>query len=802
MADPLARLQSALAGRYTIERELGRGGMATVYLAHDLKHDRHVALKVLRPELAATLGPDRFLREIQIAARLAHPHILALHDSGTAAGLLYYVMPYVEGESLRARLLREGQLPLGGVVQIAREVADALSYAHEHGVIHRDVKPENILLTPTHAVVADFGIARAVSAAATDRLTGSGFAVGTPGYMSPEQAANEPCDARADVYALGCVVYEMLAGAPPFAAASDARAHGPIPPLRAVRASLPPAVERVVERALAGAPDERFATAAQFASALGAAARRSLGVRLTATRRRLLATTGLAAALAVGVALGVRLASRPHGSVTRARRAGLVAATTSPAAVNAMLDGQERFWDGDLDGAAAAYRRALAADPDLALAYHRLGVVETWQWDYPAARRTIEAGLARGDRLAPRWRLLLQAERHYVMRSADSAIAAFQLIVVDNPQLPDGWYGLGEALFHFGGAAGANPLDARRVFERLTALDATFAPVYHHLVELALLQGDRKGARGFLAHMRSDDPERPAAAAAVALSSGDPQLRAATLGSLRDADRLTLKLLVAHFAHGALDLPLVDTLAGLLSAPGRTPDDRLTGAQYRLAALAGQGRWREAAASWDSLGKDEAFDRWMVLASLAGHSASPRVAPMLAWARAQLAGGRVPDFRRPLWENAEQGFQALAHDAALHGDSASVGDLLRRLEGAALEDDPSDPIAPALRAALQARLALLARDTARAVQLLDGAVSRSGEPFGMFYPLAAMAPERWLLVQLALARGDRAATTRWLASFAHTWSLGDAFYATRVVCLQDRLAAGGAFVPSHQECPD
>ena len=204
---------AALADRYRVERELGRGGMATVYLARDLRHDRPVALKVLRPELAASLGPERFLREISIAARLQHPHILPVHDSGEAAGRLWYTMPYVEGESLRQRILREGQLPLDQAVRIALQVLSALGYAHAHGVIHRDIKPENILLEGDEAVVADFGVARAITAAGDDRLTETGFALGTPAYMSPEQAgASRDLDGRSDLYALGCVVYEMLAG--------------------------------------------------------------------------------------------------------------------------------------------------------------------------------------------------------------------------------------------------------------------------------------------------------------------------------------------------------------------------------------------------------------------------------------------------------------------------------------------------------------------------------------------------------------------------------------------------------------
>jgi eukaryotic-like serine/threonine-protein kinase len=213
----LERVQTSLADRYRIEREIGVGGMATVYLAEDLKHHRRVAIKVLNPDLAASLGAERFLREIETTANLRHPHILPLYDSGEAGTLLFYVMPLVEGESLRDRLAREKQLPVVDALRIAHEVADALSYAHARGVIHRDIKPENILIEGGHAVVADFGIARAVRDAGASSLTGTGSSIGTPAYMSPEQAAGEQnVDGRSDQYALACVVFEMLAGQPPF----------------------------------------------------------------------------------------------------------------------------------------------------------------------------------------------------------------------------------------------------------------------------------------------------------------------------------------------------------------------------------------------------------------------------------------------------------------------------------------------------------------------------------------------------------------------------------------------------------
>jgi serine/threonine-protein kinase len=266
------RLQADLAHRYIIERELGRGGMATVYLAHDLKHGRHVALKVLRPELAAALGPERFLREIQLTARLQHPHVLPLFDSGEAVGQLWYVMPYVEGESLRQRLMREKQLPVDDALRIARDVGSALDYAHDHGTVHRDVKPENILLERGEAVVADFGIAHAVSAAGGGRLTETGLVLGTPAYMSPEQAMGDEVDARSDVYSLGCVLYEMLTGEPPYTGLSPqaiiAKRFGePVPHVRTLRENVPAAVEAAVTKAMAKLALDRFVTARAFVDA-------------------------------------------------------------------------------------------------------------------------------------------------------------------------------------------------------------------------------------------------------------------------------------------------------------------------------------------------------------------------------------------------------------------------------------------------------------------------------------------------------------------------------------------------------
>jgi serine/threonine-protein kinase len=275
-SEGIAALGAAVAGRYNIEREIGRGGMATVYLADDVRHGRQVALKVLDPELARAVGPDRFLREIGIAARLSHPHIMPLFDSGNAAGHLFYVMPFVRGESLRQRLDREGRLPVDDALKIVRDVAEALDHAHARGVVHRDIKPENILLSEGQAIVADFGIALAADAAAS-RLTGTGLVVGTPAYMSPEQLFGEGTDARSDQYSLACVVYEMLAGEAPHAAATPRaivakRLVDSAPSMRRVRSIVPVSIDDAVKRALAKDPASRFASVGQFASALTAPA--------------------------------------------------------------------------------------------------------------------------------------------------------------------------------------------------------------------------------------------------------------------------------------------------------------------------------------------------------------------------------------------------------------------------------------------------------------------------------------------------------------------------------------------------
>jgi eukaryotic-like serine/threonine-protein kinase len=331
MLDRQEQLQASLGAAYRLERELGHGGMATVYVAHDLRHDRPVALKVLRSELSASLGVERFQREIRLAGGLQHPNILTVLDSGGNEGVLWYTMPLVEGESLRARLQREHQLPLDEAVRLTCEVADALDCAHRHGVLHRDIKPENILLSGSsphdrrtmgdHALVADFGVARSIEGAAGATLTDTGLILGTPAYMSPEQASGERgLDVRTDVYALGCVLYEMLAGEPPFTgptaqAIAAKRLTSPVPTVRLVRDTVPAGVEAVLMRALARVPADRFATAAEFAEAL----RRGLAEPASRRPANQLLRTGVLIAGVVLLLAGIAwLATRHRGATTSA----------------------------------------------------------------------------------------------------------------------------------------------------------------------------------------------------------------------------------------------------------------------------------------------------------------------------------------------------------------------------------------------------------------------------------------------------------------------------------------------------
>jgi len=316
---PIAeRLRAALSRRYAVHHEIGRGGMAIVVLARDMQHERDVAIKVLRPDVASAIGSERFLREVKVAARLSHPGILPLHDSGSANGLLYFVMPHVAGESLRERLDREGQLPIDEAITIAREVADALSYAHSHDVVHRDVKPENILLASGHPLITDFGVSCAISGSGEVRLTAAGVSLGTPGYMSPEQPGEKhPVDGRSDIYSLGCVLYEMLAGEPPFTGPSaqavlTRHLSEPPRPLHNVRPTVARPLEAVIERMLAKVPADRFATAREVAEALASPESMAGATRRTKQRSWLIGISAMAAVALIALGARFQLGSAPR----------------------------------------------------------------------------------------------------------------------------------------------------------------------------------------------------------------------------------------------------------------------------------------------------------------------------------------------------------------------------------------------------------------------------------------------------------------------------------------------------------
>ncbi len=411
MTEEFERLTAALADRYAIEQELGRGGMATVYLAEDLRHGRKVAVKVLRPELAAALGPERFVREIQIAARLSHPHILPLHDSGEAGGFLYYVMPYVPGQSLRQKLEREGELPVPDAVRILKEVVDALAKAHAEGVVHRDIKPDNVLLADRHALVMDFGVAKALSeATGREALTTVGLAVGTPTYMAPEQAtADQNIDHRADIYAVGAMAYEMLTGTPPFTAPTTqevlaAHVTEAPKPVAKRRDSVPPALADLVMRCLQKKPADRWQSAADMLPVLEAMAttpsggvtptetapiHTTIAVAKTHWKKALIAGAGVVVALLLIVALATR------GGEETAVDPDLIAvfpfAVTGGTEVQYLGEGMVNLFESNL--AAGEGIRAAAAQRSIA-AWHEAGGASATAEQALATARRLGAGLS------------------------------------------------------------------------------------------------------------------------------------------------------------------------------------------------------------------------------------------------------------------------------------------------------------------------------------------------------------------------------------------------------------------------
>lgn len=419
-SEVLPKLIAALEGRYTIERELGRGGMATVFLAHDLKHDRQVAIKVLHPELAATVGGGRFEREIRLLARLQHPHILGMFDSGQADGLLYYVMPFVKGESLRDRIEREGMLPIEDAIQITLEVNDALGYAHKQGIVHRDIKPENILLTGGHALVADFGIAKLAEEQGGQKLTQTGMSMGTPYYMAPEQSSGEPAGPTSDIYALGCVLYEMLAGEPPFTGKNAMQimarhAMEQVPSVRIVRNVVPEEIENAIYIAMNKSPADRPQSAEQFAQLLGLPMGSTASMRvLTPTMQRRI-PSGAQAAIAqmqrpwwrrpAVLAAGTLAAFVTAGAVWYAGSRNRTSGVTADANARriAVLYFQDRSRDSSLgalaDGLTEGLIRSLASAPTLTVISR--GGVERYRGSGVApdsVARALRAGyLVRGE---------------------------------------------------------------------------------------------------------------------------------------------------------------------------------------------------------------------------------------------------------------------------------------------------------------------------------------------------------------------------------------------------------------------
>jgi tetratricopeptide (TPR) repeat protein len=483
-------------------------------------------------------------------------------------------------------------------------------------------------------------------------------------------------------------------------------------------------------------------------------------------------------------AAAVRTVARREGLELGSAGAVLASTNVLPA-IGHMLQAQGKFWTGDLDAAAEELRTAVAADSNCGLAYQRLSVVEEWRHDPAAALAAAEAGLRRADRLAPRWVQLLQAQRYFVLGYGDSAIATYQSAVLDDRDDVDGWFGLGEALFHYAGFSDASPRDARPALERVAALDSSFAPIYNHLVDLAVYDGDRKAASAFLARIPLDHPLRATKAAEVGLRFGNAAERAAVLAGLRTADRKDITEATIFWARGGFDLRLADTAATFLLGPDRVPDDRVRGAEYRLATQAALGQWERGLAAWDSVAGAAPFDAWLILAELAGHPVGARTGPMFDRARADLAAGRTPDFSLPPWSEPRQGFEALVNRALAEGGPADTRDLLRRIERAA-PAAPSEPAAHVLEWSLRARLALLAGDTAAAIGDLRRAVARIPQSVTANYPLVAVPLQRQLLARLLLARGDSAGAERWRRSFSAARSVADLLFRAGL----DTLGAG------------
>jgi tetratricopeptide (TPR) repeat protein len=454
-------------------------------------------------------------------------------------------------------------------------------------------------------------------------------------------------------------------------------------------------------------------------------------------------------------------------------RPEVIGATSSPVALASFLEGKGFFAAANFDAAAAALRRAIDADSSFLPAYYRLAVVERWRWNHEGGLDAINTALLRPG-LPPRWRAILEAQSAYLMRDVDRAITGYEEVTLHYVELVDGWLGLGEGLFHFGGFGGYEPSDALSALNRALQADSVIAPLRHHLAELAMISGDFERAQRLVDGMAGAHPVRPVLELALQLRRASPQEVPSLLAGLQEVELRTASLLVAHFAFDPEGRPMVRDIAAQLLAPDRSPEDRLRGAQYRLVAASTGSEWDEALAEWRQLRSSADFDPWIVHLHQAGRDL-PEAEAMLAWADQQLSDGRIPDFDLPLNHDLRRTFKALVHEAVLGVDAAPIRRLLDAIE-AAPPPHVSDPGAEVASAALRARLALIDGDTISAIDELVVATSRTFEPFVAFYPLSTMAPERLLLVRLAQAVGRPALAERWSQSFYTSMSFGDLIY--------------------------
>ena len=920
------KFEYALAEHYRFEDELGRGAMGTVYRAKDMRLGRPVAIKMLHPLLTNELGAARFQTEIRIAAGLHHPNIIGVHDCGEADGRLYYVMDYLGGETLRDRLNHEKQLSVEEALGIVEQVADGLQYAHDHGVMHRDIKPENILLAEGRACIVDFGLARALGDVDTQRLTASGLSVGTPHYLSPEQAAAEKdVGPRADQYGLACVLYEMLAGEPPFTgptATSIAMRHitEQPKPLRVRRQATPIGVEAAVMRALEKVPADRFATVREFAHATR---RTSVGVEERQKkaqppsrfpqhlrRRGVLVSLAIIAALSVGAAVYVRNqraahVTRPSGlirvallplvstaSADRARASALVEGTTSglrmfdgivgvglpspllaedveddsstaiaaargrgaryvallaglsdragginikildtktgasfgrgrvstnarsddastgadvaveiaraiasrdslfalglrsvlastrsAQAIAHLVEGQRRFGTGDAVGASTEFRRALAADSTCVLAMYRQSVAAAWDYHYVDALALADSGLRRVSAGDDRMLRLLRAQRFFVMRMTDSAVAGFAASVADDPDNVDGWFGLAHTIYLFGWVAGYSIRDSRASMDRVLYLDSAFAPIHHFVVDVALATGDTAAAKTALRRIDVAQPWSRAKQMLVRYATGGAPSRDSVWRELPRADQYTLSELVLQFSRTLRDVRAADRVATEMQSSRRSPESRRRGAQYRVAFSTLLAREPDATRVLVGSFAGDEFDPWLGAAALSGAAAPARTGVRkAAWAHVprRLRGSDVADPDARLLEVID----FLVQDALDDPSTQRAQAITHALEELNPADQPANPSIVVWKESLGARIALSHGDTLAAIAGLQRALRRINEPYAAFVPLTSAATQRRLLATLFHAtNAPKAAIDQVESSFQRSWSIADALYA-------------------------